>query len=89
MRRVRVRHYARTKHPNSSHLVLWALFGICVVCSLVAFFVMVISDPDRLQTEDYRLARHRLDMIGDERDPNNEVVIEATPTTNTFLETAR
>jgi hypothetical protein len=56
---------------------------------IVAYAAFAVLDPDRLQTEDYRLARHRLDLIGDERDPNNAVVIEAAPTANTFIESAR
>jgi hypothetical protein len=30
-----------------------------------------------------------VDVIGDERDPNNEKLIEAAPTANTFLEAAQ
>jgi hypothetical protein len=68
---------------------LWALFAICVAADLIAYTLFAIKDPDRLQTEDYRLARHRLDLIGDERDPNSEKLIEAAPTANTFLDAVR
>jgi hypothetical protein len=68
---------------------LWALFGLCVVAALVVYCGFAVYDRERLQTEDYRLARHRLDLIGDERDPNNEKLIEAAPTANTFLEAAQ
>jgi hypothetical protein len=67
---------------------LWGLFAICVVATLIAYVVWAIRDPDRLQTEDYRLARHRLEILGDERDPNAPKLLEAAPTANTHLETA-
>jgi hypothetical protein len=67
---------------------LWLLFAFCVLATLLAYVVFAVKDPEKLQTEDYRLARHRLDLIGDERDPNDARLIEATPTANTHLETA-
>jgi membrane protein implicated in regulation of membrane protease activity len=68
--------------------LLWALFAILVAATLTIYVMFALKDPDRLQTEDYRLARHRLELIGDERDPNDARLIEAAPTTNTHLETA-
>jgi hypothetical protein len=68
---------------------LWVLFGFCALAVLASYGSFAVYDPERLQTEDYRLARHRLEIIGDERDPNNEKMIEAPPTANTFLEAAR
>ena len=68
---------------------LWGLFGLCVVGTIGAYGWFAVCDPERLETEDYRLARHRLELIGDERDPNNEKLIEAAPTANTFLEAAQ
>jgi hypothetical protein len=68
---------------------LWGLFALCVVTALVVYCGFAINDPERLQTEDYRLARHRLDLIGDERDPNSDKLIEAPPTANTYLGVTR
>jgi hypothetical protein len=64
-------------HGSSSLMwSLWALFALCVLVALTAFGLFALYAPDRLQTEEYRLQRHRLDMIGDERDPNNEQLID-------------
>ena len=68
---------------------LWALFAFCVLATLIAFVLFALKDPDRLQTEDYRLARHRLELIGDERGPNEAKLLDAAPTANTHLEAAR
>ena len=82
--------FSVTPFSNDTTLVrsLWALFAFCVFATLVAYVVFALKDPDKLQTEDYRLARHRLELIGDERDPNDARLIEAAPTANTHLETA-
>jgi len=64
---------------------LWGLFALCVAAVLVAYIIWAVKEPDRLQTEDYRLARHRIDVIGDERNPNDPKLIEATPTANPHL----
>jgi hypothetical protein len=61
---------------------LWGVFVVCVAAVLVAYIVWAFRDPDRLQTEDYRLARHRMDVIGDERNPNDVPMIEAVPNTH-------
>lgn len=82
--------FSVTPFSNDATLVrsLWALFAFCVFATLVAYVLFALRDPDRLQTEDYRLARHRLELIGDERDPNDVKLLEAPPTSNTHLETA-
>lgn len=67
---------------------LWGLFAFCVLATFGSYVGFALSDADRLQTEDYRLARHRLDVIGDERDPNDPKLLSATPTANTYLEAA-
>ena len=64
---------------------LWCLFALCVIFTILAYIWWSIKEPERLQTEDYRLARHRIDVIGDERDPNDPKVIEGTPSANTHL----
>jgi len=61
---------------------LWVLFTLCVIVTILAYTGWSIKEPDRLQTEDYRLARHRIDVIGDERNPNDPKVIEAKPIAN-------
>jgi phage shock protein PspC (stress-responsive transcriptional regulator) len=72
---------------NDAFLVraLWAAFLFCGGCALVAYLVWSIVDPDRLQSEDYRIARHRIDVIGDERNPNSAQVVDAVATENTHL----
>ena len=82
--------FSVTPFSNDTTLVrsLWALFAFCVFATLVAYVVFALKDPDKLQTEDYRLARHRLELIGDERDPNDARLIDAAPTGNTHLEAA-
>lgn len=65
---------------------LWGLFAFCVFAALAAYLAFALADPDRLQTEDYRLARHRLELIGDERDPNDPRLLSAAPSANTYLE---
>lgn len=67
-------------------ICLWTLFAFCVFATLVGFIGFALKDPDRLQTEDYRLARHRLELIGDERDPNDPKLLTTAPTANTHLE---
>ncbi len=69
--------------------LLWVLFAVCVTATLVIYVVFAIKDPEKLQTEDYRLARHRLDLIGDERDPNNVKMITSQATANTHVEAAQ
>jgi len=65
---------------------LWVLFAICVFVALGGYVAFGLFDADRLQTEDYRLARHRLELIGDERDPNDPKLLNAATTANTYLE---
>jgi hypothetical protein len=69
--------------------LLWVLFAGCVAATLVVYIAFAVKDPERLQTEDYRLARHRLDLIGDERDPNSAKMITAQVTANTHVEAVR
>jgi len=69
--------------------MLWGVFTLCVVATLGAYIYWAINEPDRLQTEDYRLARHKLDLIGDERDPNSMRLLSAPPTANTHVEASR
>jgi hypothetical protein len=61
---------------------LWSLFAFCVIVTILAYGWWSKKDPDRLQTEDYLLARLRRGVIGDERNPNDPKVIEAAPTPN-------
>jgi hypothetical protein len=68
--------------------LLWALFAALVVATLIIYIVFALKDPEKLQTEDYRLARFRLEVIGDERDPNDAKMLNAPPTANTYLEAA-
>jgi hypothetical protein len=77
--------FSALRGPVTMTWLPWGIFGVCVIATIGAFAAFAICDPDRLQTEDYRLARHRLDVIGDERDPNNPSLIEAAPTNNPQL----
>lgn len=65
---------------------LWVLFFLCVVAAVAAYAHFSWKEPERLQTEEYRLALRRIDVIGDERDPNDMKVINAIPTSNTHAQ---
>ncbi len=69
--------------------ILWTIFCLCVLASIISYAFWTFKDPDRLQSEDFRLERHRLDLLGDERAPRNLKIIETTPTANTLLEAVR
>jgi hypothetical protein len=72
--------------PNSTASnVLLGLFTFCVVATVVAYGYFAIRHPERLQTEEFRLAKLRVGVLGDERDPNDAKVIEAAPTANPHL----
>jgi len=78
---------ATTWSANSTVVLgLWVLFGICAIFAMVMYLWWSINEPDRLQTENYRLEHHRLKVIGDERDPNNARIIEGESTSNLHLE---
>src|ERR1700739_1161231 len=64
---------------------LWLLFMFCVGATILAYFFFAIMQPERLQTEEFRLAKLKARVIGDERDPNDAKIIEATPTSNTHI----
>lgn len=74
--------------PHILAVLLWTLFALCVAGCLTAYVGWSFKDPDRLQTEDYQLARYQMQLIGDERDPNSAKMIDAAPIANTMIETA-
>jgi hypothetical protein len=74
---------------SSNSIVGQCLFVFCVIATIGWYGYWAIKEPDRLQTEDYRLSKHRIDVIGDERNPNDIKVIQAAPTPNTHLAEAR
>lgn len=74
---------------NNLVWALWAFFALCMTASIAMFVAFAIKDPERLQTEDYRLARHKLDLIGDERDPNSPKMITEQVSANTHVEPAQ
>jgi membrane protein implicated in regulation of membrane protease activity len=69
---------------------LWALFALVVLTTIGSYIAWSFAAPDRLQTEDYRLERHRIDVIGDERNPKRMQVIDtvAVATSNTMQDSA-
>lgn len=73
-------------HKDPVLIALWCLFGICVFYTLGAYSFFAKSAPNRLQTEDYQLAHHRLNLIGDERNPNSAVLINSTLTSNAAMD---
>jgi hypothetical protein len=58
---------------------IWVSFGVSVAFTLVAYTYWSFREPERLQTEDYRLAREHLMLIGDERNPNSPELLEGRP----------
>lgn len=72
--------------PASLLLLPWMVFTACIAATLIAYLSFSIVDPNRLQTEDYQLAHHRIMLIGDERSPNDAKLIDAAPVANTQIE---
>jgi hypothetical protein len=66
--------------------LVWGPFFGCVALTLIAYVFWSFREPNRLQTEDYQLERQRLDMLGDERDPNNPAVLRGPMTGNTAVQ---
>jgi hypothetical protein len=49
---------------------LWAFTvfsGFLIISTVVAVFIWMFRDPDRLQSEEYQLERHKISIIGDDR----------------------
>lgn len=65
--------------------VLWSAFLLCVIASLSFYIYWSIRDPDRLQTEDYLLARRKIDLIGDERGPPAAKLIDESAISNPMI----
>jgi hypothetical protein len=71
---------------NSSWLwIAWSPFLLCVIATLAAYTYWSIVAPNRLQTEHYQLAQQKLQLIGDERDPNSSKLIDSLPTSNPVI----
>jgi hypothetical protein len=51
----------------ASDLALWFLVigALPVAVSIFAYIYFMIRDPDRLQSEEYNLERHRIEHLGD------------------------
>jgi hypothetical protein len=78
--------WAGPDHPLT--WVLWIPFLIDLVVILFGYIVWSFVNPDRLQTEEYRLEQQRITLIGDERHPGK--VIESEPlTANTVIGVSR
>jgi hypothetical protein len=61
------------------------LFLICatVLSSLAAYWYFALTDPERLQTEEFVLQKSQL--LGDERNSGTLIDLNARPTSNTFI----
>jgi hypothetical protein len=70
---------------GSDHLLTWALwiaFFIVLALILLVYIGLLLVNPDRLQTEEYRLEQQRITtLIGDERHPGT-TLIESSPLTS-------
>jgi hypothetical protein len=69
---------------GADHSLTWMfsyLFAAVVVVALLSFCIWSFANPDRLQTEEYRIEQQRL--IGDERQPGaGAVLIDNAPLTS-------
>ncbi|MHC2289168.1 hypothetical protein [Bradyrhizobium barranii] len=52
--------------PPTSHVCL-ALASASVLAPIVAYFVWMVRDPVKLQSEHYQLERQKMELLGDER----------------------
>lgn len=59
----------------------------CLIVSFGIYLYWLIKDPDRLQSEDYRLENRRIDLLGDDQHREDPRVINAEPVANTHIET--
>ena len=71
---------------------VWVFLGVflCLpIASLIAYTYWARRDPNRLQSEDhqYNMRQLELQLIGDDRAGASPQVIDATPVSNTEIET--
>jgi|SRR6516165_7501518 len=59
--------------------MIWSFFFANILVIFGSFIFFLITNPERLQTEEYRLEQQRITLIGDERDPGK--VIDNIPLT--------
>lgn len=76
------------------HLLTWVLVIAAVVvggADLLFYCIWSVANPDRLQTEEYRLEERRISVIGDERRPGaGAELIDSEPlTSNTAIEPSK
>jgi hypothetical protein len=71
---------AGVDHPLT--WMLWYLFGAVVVVILLFYCIWSYANPDRLQTEEYRLEEQRIRIIGDERHPGPVLIDSAAQLTS-------
>ena len=57
--------------------------GLVILFVLAAYTYLMIKDRDRLQSEDYQLARHRIALLGD--DLNKGVIVDSKPVMNQHI----
>jgi len=67
--------------------ILWIAFLAVGGVALLSFVIWQFVNPDRLQTEEYRLEQQRISIFGDERHPGaGAVLIDSAPlTSNTAI----
>src|SRR5579864_1043105 len=61
---------------------LYILGTIPPACALVAYFRLLFTDPDRLQSERFQLTRQQYQMIGDDRHRGQIVDVASEIVTN-------
>jgi hypothetical protein len=52
-----------------------------IVAPIIAYFIWMFRDPNRLQSEDYQLAQQRL-LLGDDRNPGVVKAVQGQMVTN-------
>jgi hypothetical protein len=73
--------FAGVDHPLT--WMLWIVFVVLVGIAGLFYCIWSVANPDRLQTEEYRLEEQRMRIIGDESRPGaGAVVIDSAPLTS-------
>lgn len=70
---------------------LWMLSAALVVvaATLVAYFYFMVSEPNRLQSEDYQIEMQKLLLLGDDRHRGGVVIEGTAMTANTAIQEVR
>jgi hypothetical protein len=72
--------FAGFDHPLT--WMLWIVFVVVVGTAILFYCIWSVANPDRLQTEEFRLEQQRISVIGDERHPGPVLLIENAPLTS-------